>query len=71
MHYYQLGQKDLKAIQSLPSIASTDIQPSAPTMLEGQSDTQTPATYSETMEAIKGITVYKRMLIRFGSTLIN
>ena len=53
---YQLDQKDLEAIHSHPSVASTDVQPSAPPMPEEQSDALplNLPTYEEAIGADKG-----------------
>ena len=61
-HYvlYKLGQKDLEAIHSPLSVASTDFLPSPPPMPEEQSDAlplHLP-TYEEAIGALNGNIAY-------------
>ena len=57
---HELGQKGLEAIHSPPSVASTDVQPSAPPMPEEQSDALPlhPPTYEEAIGAVNGNIAY-------------
>ena len=59
--FYELDQKGLEAIHSAPSVASIDVQPSAPPMPEEQSDAfpLNPPSYEEAIGADNGNVIYQ------------